>query len=102
MAALEGEVTRLSWEEIVDRREAEDFFEDVRNHRDKVEDQIKAVGMLTFCVNQLQGITDGERGLLREMLMAAQTNTMALWGAMNLQRKEEVRNLFEKIKCLIG
>lgn len=102
MAALEGEITRLSWEEIVHRREAEDFFAEARAHRDRIEDQIKAVGILTFCVNQLDGITDGERAILREMLMAAQTNTMALWGAMNLHRMEEVRQLFEKIKCLIA
>lgn len=61
-----------------------------------------SVVILSYCVNQLEGITDGERSLLRDMLMAAQTGQMREWGNNNAHLMETVRVLFEKIKCLIA
>ncbi len=95
------QIDKLTWEETVRDREIEDWMEETRNHRHTAEQRFKAVGLLTWCVNSLEGITDGERGLLREMLTHAQTNTMAMWGAMNIKRMTEVETLFEKIKGLI-
>lgn len=96
------QIDKLTWEETVAQRDIDDWIEEQRAHQHTVEQKMKAIVVLTYCVNQLEGITPGERGLLREMLGHSQANTMRLWGAVNLHRMEEVRVLFEKIKCLIA
>lgn len=99
MPAIEGEAIRLSWEEIQAEREFEDFFADFQISEERY---VRAVGMLTFCVNDLTGITDVERSLLRELLHATAMRQSPQWGSMNHHRMEEVRVLFEKIKSLIN
>lgn len=64
-------------------------------------DSAPAIGLLTYCVNDLTIITDGERSLLREMLAAAHRNALREWGQANLPRALEVRRLFDKIKAHI-
>jgi hypothetical protein len=61
-------------------------------------DPTVAVGFLSYCVNSLEDISNTERSLLREMLMAAQTNSLRAWGTSNQHRADEVWKLFEKIK----
>jgi hypothetical protein len=43
-------------------------------------------------------LTDQERGLLRDVIHATATNTLPMWGSMNIHRAMEVAFLFEKLK----
>lgn len=98
---LEGvvlETLHLTWEEIQDEQAWEEFLaQSIDPGR-----QARAVVVLSFCVNQLGGVTDLERALLREMLNAVTTNTTAVWGAQNRHRMDEVRVVFDRMKELIN
>lgn len=55
------------------------------------------VGMLTHCLNTLV-LNPRETALMRELVHAASTGTLSLWGGMNVNRAPEVWNLFENCK----
>lgn len=60
------------------------------------------IALLTYCVNDLQGISHPERALLRDILSHLIGGSVPLWGVMNLNRADEVKALFAKCMGLMN